>query len=1257
MAGWDEAYDEVVPQAPESGWGEAYDATTTDEGVDFGNPMYGRTIIGAVSNISADAMRFLARTGLPTGSAAQGFDKLSAAVEPEPEQGIAADVVRGAASLPVAPLAFLSEGEQAAQSAQDHGASPGEALAVGTGVGILSGGLELAMPLAAGKALKNGVKLGVKSLLKETVKDAAIEGGTEGLQTVLQNAVPAAYEGDISGLTDNVGRSVGIGALVGGGTGAATTAVGGMRPVAPTPEAEQAALAALPETDAPVAGESPADATTAPPGATPEMGALPEELTATQMLEPEVTEDEIVTESLLVDADEEAAALEDDPGSAFEESFAEDEGELGAADFDVTEGLVEDLGPRTLPTPPGGGNTRIKQIIHKLTGLYKVKDLDEVDTAVELRRSLREQAKAAAGGEQVGIQKGKRFGKWNTEDAKLKGKERLAAERAKNRDQRLAAMAKAEYRKLVGKIRKEGNSSMSPDYRRKLEEFQNQFDFDLTSKRSIDNAAARAQAVEGGRATPDPRAGRRPIGDVSLQELRDFAEQVAILRKQGRLKQKLQKKKVARAIERDGAQLASTLAGQDRITLFKRGGLLDRGFQHIMRPARMFQALDKMSNAGPWTRLVWRPMSDAHLRATARNAETSAKLLGGMDNLAQAAGLNGHGEFITEVLDKERSVGDGPFFSGSERIGIAMLSKNDMGKLTSGRLRRGDGSLMPAITEQQVVDIINSLTPSEKGFMDMAAQRFAEQGPEVQRVYEALTGERLDLQDNYFPNIGSSETLDAATAADPFSLMQAFKGQPPVHRTEGIASTKAKVEDGAQSVNVDALDVLRRNTAAVDFYLEVAPEAVRSRRLFADSKVAKGVQALSNGSKMREMHLEGWLNRWVEDSGRSNVPQVDSAGEGWATKLRHNAVPAYLAYRAGVMLKQPMSIVNAAAEAGYSAPILSANKDVMAAQAASGSVHLNDNPIYQEMAALFPEVKYRKIEQNLSEMEQRIAKRANRKSGSLKERIGAKKDKITNTGLGGIRNMDKFAVTVVAKGVYSQELAANRAAGINPMAAKRAAIERTKQVLERTQGDARTTALPQFFREPGEMNRMFTMFTNEVNQNTNLHAAVLKQLMEGKQDVFSKNTAHWAAMGLMTAAINALINHAGDPVAALGDLPDEALGQFVGGVPGAGAIAQGAARKVVTGNPLSLGFAGDFAPVGSEGVERAIRGVNKATSGDPIAGSFDMLIALAGMYGLPAEATKTLVKGVGEWADPKKPFDVRAPFFSPYQRRSAGAKR
>jgi len=674
--------------------------------------------------------------------------------------------------------------------------------------------------------------------------------------------------------------------------------------------------------------------------------------------------------------------------------------------------------------------------------------------------------------------------------------------------------------------------------------------------------------------------------------------------------------------------LAESAAGVKRFSgLTKLGSEFKAG---LIRPARVAELLDGGKPNGPWTTQFYRPLSDASYAAKERNNATNERVLvQGFKSVAEVEGVST--KAVAAALRQKVKVGDGPDLTGSERVGIALAAVNDRGKLTSGHLTGEGRREIGALADDQVDAVIQSLTPVERGVAQVLAKDFKDFGPEVSATNERLTGQPLDLQDGYYPNHGLSE---AESTPDTFaSTIFGGRNDGPTDRM-AKSFTKEKSEAGRQSLDIDALGVWQRHSRDRDYFLEMAEPLANARSLLAEPEVAKQIDRLSVGGNSRT-NLRGWLNRWLEDSGRPNVPGVDSTAERAMRYMRTRGTAAVLAGRPTTILKQPVSMLNAAGEAGYIRPIIaSAAKTLMSQRG------LSRNKVVQENSRRFPEIKNRTISREVEDID-----RAFSNASGLDRAV----EPISGTLLQGLRLGDKFGATSVADAVYRTERARNVEAGMPMLEAERVARERTKQVIERTQNDARTVNLPQWFRDPGEVAKFLTIFGNEMNQALNTGAANARKLAGG--NLKAKDAARYIAYGVVAPAVSfAIINRAFNLEGAVETLFDELVGQTIGLIPG-GSVTQGLVRFLATGDSALLDHAMEMNTPAMAGPTRAWRGVNRgltSKAGFDATALADIVTGAASTVGLPGEAGRIAIQGFQDGANP---------FFSRYQRRPAAGQR
>lgn len=857
---------------------------------------------------------------------------------------------------------------------------------------------------------------------------------------------------------------------------------------------------------------------------------------------------------------------------------------------------ADDLGGGTLPTPTGGAtNSAAKRIIHRATGLYKVRDLVDVDTAVELGRSLAEREKAGkvAAAETVRTERAKSRDALKAQ--REKSNDTLKAAKAhsleKQKEATMARLARKEYLALVAKVKAAPSKSIHPDDQRRIIAIQDGINLEAVTKGEVKRALETMKSAEGGAPVPQSivkQVSKRALGDMTVAELRSVVDDIADATGVGTLKAKLIAGDLTRRIGSQSALLTQQLESVDRV-LFARAtdgvapergqiGRTEAGVMNIARPARVFEKLDGFTN-GPWSQLLWRPWSDASFRAQDRwmtTASNFSEALKGMSDKHKIPG--GEAGFMADVLDREVSVGSGPMLLGSERVGIAMLAKNDRGKLTKGHLERTDGSVIPAISEKQVDDIVGSLTQAETDFADYISQRFREQGPEVQRVHETLTGERLDLEIEHFPNLGRSQEPGDVNVGDAGNLAVVFQSnRRGSAKTVGDNFTKGKKPDARQTVLIDALNVFTRNTKAVDWYLEVGPEVSRIRRVLNNPDIVAAIRKKGKargGRILPDLPLEKWLDDWVEEAGRPQVRGAVGSADQTVAWFRKHAVPGVLGLRLGIVLTQSVSGFMKIADSGQARSLLKWQAVVMKEQVKLLSPTLNPakNPIVIEMEKKFPEVMHRTVDRDIGEFQRTVRTRGNGATQKLEQKTG----KLFDHSMDGIRNVDKLTVTFVAKTAYENAKEAARSAGLPEADVERYAIEQAKRDLERNQPDSRPGALPRMFAEPGEISRMLTLFQNQVNQNQNIHIATLEKMYGGHQKVFGKQTALWILAGFGMSSLilsivrrGAVVPGGDDEESAMSriaeQLPKEIMSQATGGIPFIGEGLTSAAARAAEG--------------------------------------------------------------------------------------------
>ena len=222
-----------------------------------------------------------------------------------------------------------------------------------------------------------------------------------------------------------------------------------------------------------------------------------------------------------------------------------------------------------------------------------------------------------------------------------------------------------------------------------------------------------------------------------------------------------------------------------------------------------------------------------------------------------------------------------------------------------------------------------------------------------------------------------------------------------------------------------------------------------------------------------------------------------------------------------------------------------------------------------------------------------------------------------------------------------------------------------------TQGDARTTALPQLFRDPGELSKTLTMFGNEINQSLNLHMANAQKAL-GKK-ISKKEVYTWVLAGTILPALTSAWIDRGfkawddeeESSPTLEQLPVALAQQTVGGIPVVGPLLEAAAMTAASGQPPFRNvLEPEFAGLAS-GPAKAGRGFVRAAKELSEYGTWsdsevlakaagEMLFGGMNTIGLPGEAARIAAEGAADIAAGEA--GPSALFTSRYQRRAAAGR-
>jgi hypothetical protein len=500
-----------------------------------------------------------------------------------------------------------------------------------------------------------------------------------------------------------------------------------------------------------------------------------------------------------------------------------------------------------------------------------------------------------------------------------------------------------------------------------------------------------------------------------------------------------------------------------------------------VRVDRLMTELDRVTN-GRAHDIIYKPMKNAAVKGRIA-VDEQINLTADALKTFLPEGANIH-----KVLSKRTKLeGWDRAFSSGERMGIYMLSRNKSGR---NHLEKGN-----RISKKEWTAIENSLTMEEKGMADFLLKRYDEQFEEINRVVKNVTGKDMKKEDMYSPiNVIAPPKGHHSDIMDMLldTHSEAYKAGPSKGFTVDRSATA-----GAE-VELDAATNLLRNIRKVEWFKAMAPTAKTLNGHLKNAEFRRSVDAATKG------HGTKILDDWARDSIRGHRPEATTQMGKIADALRRNGVIAVLGFRITTMLKQSASLFNAMAVTPHAVvPIM----DEFYAGWASPTHFKN---LVAEINTKSDILKNRSIEREMKAL-------LDAEKASKRLQGGTSLSKIA---MYGIRVIDMHTVAAAWSGLYKTA----KKRGMSEMDARQYADMWTT----RTQPMADVEDLPAFFRG-GPLERLFTTFQNQLNQNLNFwRTDIIGARKAG--EISAAETAHRVLFSMiLPSLIITLISHGGTP--------------------------------------------------------------------------------------------------------------------------------
>jgi len=240
-------------------------------------------------------------------------------------------------------------------------------------------------------------------------------------------------------------------------------------------------------------------------------------------------------------------------------------------------------------------------------------------------------------------------------------------------------------------------------------------------------------------------------------------------------------------------------------------------------------------------------------------------------------------KFRSMVSDKTEI--DGRMMTGMEAVSVYWNSKNEGNR---NALKKGLG-----LSDENIDNIVKTLKPEEIKFADDVMALIQSKGPEIARVLKELTGEGMKFEKNYFPLWFDYELSDRMVERQKdINLFKQVYSKVSVGRKFTVSRV------GGVEAPYLSFDVALKHLDRVNHFIANA-EAVRDfQKLMYDKDIKMNIEANAGEGAYREM--TDWMKEWAN-------PRTGYIGEldRYFGILRHNTTLVALGCKVSTMVLQP----------------------------------------------------------------------------------------------------------------------------------------------------------------------------------------------------------------------------------------------------------------------------------------------------------------------------------------------------------------
>ena len=505
-------------------------------------------------------------------------------------------------------------------------------------------------------------------------------------------------------------------------------------------------------------------------------------------------------------------------------------------------------------------------------------------------------------------------------------------------------------------------------------------------------------------------------------------------------------------------------------------------------------------------------------------------------------------------------------------------------------------------TKAEVKEMVSFIekNPNLKRISDVVGEQYKTKGAVVAKTHQSLTGDQLENIQNYAP-IRLKPEKGLKTTDDMMDSLFGQLGKSSVDRPSVIM----KRGEAIGEVSEDFLGNYIHNVNKMNNYINMADSLHKSNILFKNKDWAKAVKG-----RFGEDYYNAIMQN-MESIYNPTYNMTNSLLDPMMKMLRKNSTTYALGFNALTGLKQPISFINGMGEVGFTNAMKSIVKNPakLIKQASVKSNFMKNRSAYRE------------IEETVSK-------------GKI---LQGTRDKIDKVAMGHIKWMDKVTASSIWDAQYNKFLSKNAGKYSDAILEKRA-IEAADKVVRRTQPAASMADLPLLFKG-GELSKLFTMFSNQLNQNFN--TIVHDVLGKASAGAISKPEALRKVMFtvLLPATVMSAVATGGNSIskAISGDDPTDLVTDM--------ALYPISSIALIGNmvNSYSKGF-GDITPMPLKTISRVLDIGRKKTVGAKLGASLD---ALSRLGGIPAVQAKRSLQGILELSSGESD-DMRKLFWSSY---------